>query len=139
MKKTVKPSPIIMIFFGILAAICILIVICETTSEWSLSFENALLCILVIGVFAFFFFKFFSQKKIEFDENSFTVGEKTYGFDEITNVTVNSEQILRSVSTLRVKLYIGENEIASFTKDDKCGKDFIAVMKNNGVKLSIET
>ena len=94
--------------------------------------------LLAVGIFVYELLKYLAQEKIEFDESSFTVGEKTYGYDEITNVTVNNEQVLRSVSTLRIKLYIGEDEVASFTKDDKGGKEFIAVMKKHGVSVSID-
>lgn len=138
MKKTVKPSPIAVIFFGTVAAICLIGFVAELVKDGYLSVANVLLLLLIAGVFVYYLLKYLSQEKIYFDENTFTVGDKTYGFDEITDVTVDNELVLRSVSTLRIKLYIGEEEICSFTKDDKGGKEFIAVMKKQGVSVSID-
>lgn len=138
MKKTVKPTPYAVILFGALAVICVIISIAEFADTLMTSAATIALDFLVIGVFIFFLIKFCYQEKIDFDEVSFTVGGKTYSFDEITKVTVNNEQVLRSVSTLRIKLYIGEDEICSFTKDDKGGKEFINTMKEQGVTVSID-
>ena len=138
MKKTVKPSLWAVIFFGAVAAICIISFIVEMITEASLPITNVILFFLLTGVFVYYLMRYLGQEKIHFDENSFTVGGKTYGFDEITDVTVNNELVLRSVSTLRIKLYIGEEEICSFTKDDKGGKDCIAVMKKKGISVSID-
>ncbi len=138
MKKTVKPSLWALIIFGTGAAICIISFIIELITQASLPVTNVILFFLMTGVFVFYLMRYLGQEKIHFDEDSFTVGEKTYGFNEITDVTVNNELVLRSVSTLRIKLYIGEEEICSFTKDDKGGKDFIAVMKKHGVSVSID-
>lgn len=138
MKKTVKPSPVTVIVCGVAAVLGVGTAIGELVSVGSSSAASMALNIILIVAFVFFFLKYKSQSKIYFDEASFTVGGKTYGFDEITDVTVNNEQVLRSVSTLRIRLYIDEDEIASFTKDDKGGKDFIAVMKKQGVSVSID-
>ena len=138
MKKTVRPLPWAVILFGVVTAICIIGFIIEMITEASLPITNVLLFFLMTGVFVFYLLKFLSQEKIYFDENGFTVGGKTYGFDEITDVTVDNEHVLRSVSTLRVKIYIGEDEVASFTKDDNGGKDFIAIMNKHGVKVSMD-
>lgn len=138
MKKTVKPSPYAVILFGIVAGICIIGFIIEMITEASLPITNVILFFLMTGVFVYYLMRYLGQEKIHFDENAFTVGGKTYSFDEITDVTVNNEQVLRHISTLRIKLYIGEEEICSFTKDDKGGKEFIAAMKNHGVSVSID-
>lgn len=138
MKKTVKPTSWQVILFGALAVVCIGISVAEFFDTLGTSAATLCLDALAIGVFVYQLIKYCSREKIDFDEASFTVGGKTYGFDEITKVTVNNEQVLRSVSTLRIRLYIDEDEIASFTKDDKGGKDFIAVMKKQGVSVSID-
>lgn len=138
MKKTVKPASWAVILFGALAVLCIGISVAEFFDTLGTSAATLCLDALAIGVFVYQLIKYCSQEKIDFDENTFTVGDTTHGYDEITNVTVNNEQILRSVSTLRIKLYIGEDEVASFTKDDSGGKDFIAVMKKHGVTVSID-
>lgn len=138
MKKTVKPAPLKVGILGAGAAILLILTIVEVFREFDSVFILGLMDLLAVGIFVYELLKYLAQEKIEFDESSFTVGEKTYGYNEITNVTVNNEQVLRSVSTLRIKLYIGEDEVASFTKDDSGGKDFIAVMKKHGITVSVD-
>ncbi len=115
MKKTVKPSLWAVIFFGAVAGICLIGFVAELIKDGYLSFANVLLLLLIGGVFVYYLMRYLGQEKIYFDEDTFNVGGKTYGFDEITDVTVDNELVLRSVSTLRIKLYIGEEEICSFT------------------------
>lgn len=138
MKKTVKPSPWVVILFGIMALFCLVLTISGFITGNTTVFPEILIDLVVAGAFVWLLLKYLSQEKIVYDENSFTVGKKTYGYEDITNVTVDSEQIIRSVSTLRIKVYIGEEEICSFTKDDKNGKDFVAVLKNNDVTVNID-
>ncbi|MBQ7004990.1 MAG: hypothetical protein IJN68_01010 [Clostridia bacterium] len=137
MKKEIKPSPLMMIIFGVLAVLCVGISVAEFVDTYGTSAGTMCMDALVIGVFIYYLIKFCSFEKIGFDENSFSVGEKTYGFDEITDVTVDSEQILRSWSTLRLKIYVGEDEVCTFTKDDKGAKEFIALMEKHGVKIKV--
>lgn len=138
MKKCVRPSPYAVILFGVVTAICIIGFVIEMITEASLPITNVLLFFLMTGVFVFYLLKFLSQEKIYFDESTFTVGGKSYGFDEITDVTVDSEQVLRNMSTLRITLYIGEEEICDFTKSDSGAKEFIAFMQRRGVSISID-
>lgn len=138
MKKTVKPSPWVVILFGIMALFCLVWTFSGFITGNTTVFPEILIDLLIVGVFVWFLLKYLSQEKILYDENSFTVGEKTYSYSDITNVTVDSEQIMRNASTLRIKVYIGEEEICSFTKDDKNGKDFVAVLKNNDVTVNID-
>jgi len=138
MKKCIKPSPWAVILFGVVAAICIIGFIIEMITEASLPITNLLLFFLITGVFVFYLLKFLSQEKIYFDDNTFTVGGKTYGFDEITDITVDNEYVIRSVSTLRIRLFVNGEEVCHFAKDDSCGKDFINLMKKHGVTVSID-
>ena len=138
MKKKVKPSPLVLIITGVFAVLCIGISIAEFADTLDTSAATIALDALVIFGFGLYLYKYCSQSVIEFDESTFTVNEVTYGFDEITEVTVKSEQIIRGISTLKVTLFKGEEEIASFTKDDDGGKDFIAEMKKHGVTVSID-
>lgn len=137
MKKVIKPSPVMVIIFGGIAIVCIGISIAEFIDTYSTSAATICLDALAAIAFGIYLVRYCSQVKIEFDENTFTVGEKSYGFDEISKVTVDSEQILRSWSTLRVKIYIGEDEICTFTKDDKGAKEFIDLMEKHGVKIKL--
>ena len=138
MKKTVKPASWQVIVCGIAAVLGVGAAIAEFLSTGSNSAQAMALNAILIGAFIFFFLKFRSQSKIYFDESSFTVDGTDYRYGEITNITVKDEQIIRGVSTLRVTLYKGEDEICSFTKNDSGGKDFIAVMKKHGVSVSID-
>ncbi|MBE6772743.1 MAG: hypothetical protein E7544_00820 [Ruminococcaceae bacterium] len=137
MKKEIKPSPLMMIIFGVLAVLCVGISFAELVDTYGTSAGTMCMDALVIGVFIYYLIKFLSREKVEFDEEEFTVDGTAYGFDAITDVTVDSEQILRSWSTLRLKIYVGEDEVCTFTKDDKGAKEFIALMEKHGVKIKI--
>lgn len=136
--KTVKPSPITLIVCSSAMILSIGATIVSLIEGIGFSAASIVVDLLVIGGFVYFLLKYCAQEKIYFDENTFTVGGNDYSYGEITSVTVDSEQILRNVSTLRLTLYIGEDEICSFTKSDKGGKEFIAVMKKHGVSVSID-
>lgn len=138
MKKTVKPASWQVIVCGVAAVLGIGEAIAELVSTGGSSAPSIALNAIVIGAFIFFLLKFLSQSKIYFDEKAFTVDGTNYRFGEITNVTVKDEQIIRGVSTLRLTLYKGEDEICSFTKNDSGGKEFIAVLKKHGVSVSID-
>lgn len=138
MKKEVKPSPLTVIIFGVAVCLCLIFTASGFFTEKSLIFPELLMDLVVAGVFVWILLKYLSQKSISYDEKCFSVDGKTYYYTDITNVTVDAEQIMRNVSTLRIKVYIDEEEICTFTKDDKGGKDFIAVLKNNDVAVNIE-
>lgn len=138
MKKTVKPSPWMAVFFGAVAFFCLASTIFGFFKGATGIFPEILIDLVVVGGFVWFLLRYFSQEKILYDENSFTVGERTYSYEDITDVTVDAEQVIRSMPTLRVNVYAGDNKICTFTKDDKGGKDFIAVLKNNDVAVNIE-
>lgn len=126
-----------MIIFGVLAVLCVGISFAEFVDTYGTSAGTIALDLLVIGVFIYYLIKFLSREKVEFDEEEFTVDGTAYGFDEITDVTVDSEQVLRSWSTLRLKIYVGEDEVCTFTKDDKGAKEFISLMEKHGVKIKV--
>jgi hypothetical protein len=138
MKKTVKPSPWMSVLFGIMALFCLALTFSGFITGDTAVFPEILIDILVVGAFVWIFLKYLSQEKIVYDENSFTVGERTYSYEDITNVTVDAEQVIRSITSLRISVYTGEGKICTFTKNDKGGKDFIAVLKNNDVAVNIE-
>lgn len=138
MKKTVRPLLWPTVIFGLAAVLCLIMSVADFIKYGDFSIMSIILNLLIIGAFVCFLFKCLSQEKIFYDDNSFTVGEKNYRYEEINNVTVKSEQIIRSASTLRVNIFICEEKICSFTKDDKGGKDFIAELKNHGVSVTID-
>ena len=138
MKKTVRPSPVAVLFFGFFTVICTAGTVAMIIEEGSFPAEIAFPLLLLAAVFVFYLLKYLAQSKIYFDESSFSVDGEAYGFDEITDVTVDSEQVLRGMSTLRITLYKGDEEICDFTKGDSGAKEFIAVLKKHGVKVSID-
>lgn len=138
MKKTVKPSPVAVLLFGALNVICIGLLIMLLSEEGGDLAAVAFPVLLLVGVFVFYLFRYLGQSRIEFDESTFTVDGETYSYKEITDVTVDSEQVLRRMSTLRITLYKGEEEICDFTKNDIGAKEFIAVMKKHRVSISID-
>ncbi len=138
MKKEVKPSPWMAVFFGVIAGFCSALTISGFITGDTALFPEILLDLIVIGVFVWLLLRYLSQEKIFYDETCFTVGEKTYIYEAITDVTVDAEQVIRNVPTLRIKIYIDEEEICTFTKNDKGGKDFIAVLKSNDVTVNID-
>lgn len=138
MKNTVRPSPFKAILFGAGTIICAGDMIADAVKNYSLSAGNALLTLLVAGVFVWTLVDFCSQKKIEFDESSFTVGGKTYDFSEITKVGVNSELIFRYTSTLKIELYVNEDKVCSFMKSDPGAGDFIYIVKNKAKGIDID-
>ena len=138
MKKEVKPSPLTVIILGVAMCICVVFTVAGFFTENSLIFPELLMDLVVACGFVWLLLKYLSQKSISYDEKCFIVDGKTYYYTDITNVTVEAEQFIRNVSTLRIKVYIDKEEICSFTKDDKGGKDFIAVLKNNDVAVNIE-
>lgn len=138
MKKTVKPSPVAVLLFGTLNVICIGLLIMLLSEENGDLAAVAFPVLLLVGVFVFYLFRYLGQSRIEFDESTFTVEGETYRYKEITDVTVDSEQVLSRMSTLRITLYKGEEEICDFTKADIGAKEFIAVMKKHRVSISID-
>ncbi len=138
MKKQVIPSPWMVIFFGAMAAFCVFVTFSDIISGTSALFPEVLIDLLVIGVFIWLLQKYLSQKKISYDDITFTVDGKAYSYEAITDVTADAEQVIRNIPTLRIKIYIDGEEICSFTKADKGGKDFISLLKSKGITVNIE-
>lgn len=138
MKKTVRPSPVAVLLFGFFTVICTAGAVAAAIDGGSFPAEIMFPLLILAGVFVFYLLKYLAQSKIEFDEDSFTVDGKTYSYDEITEVTVDSEQVLRNMSTLRITLYIGEEKICDFTKSDSGAKQFIALLQRHGASVSID-
>ena len=137
MKKTVNPSPWPAVFFGAVAFFCLASTIFSFVKGGTGIFHEILIDLVVVGVFVWLLLRYFSQEKILYDEKSFTVGKKTYSYEDITNVTVEAEKVVSGMPTLRMNVYAGDDKICTFTKDDKGGKDFIVYMRNHGVVLNI--
>ena len=102
-----------------------------TGSDITLSITAVALSILSV-------YNFVVADRIEFDETAFTVDKNTYSYSDITDVKVESEVVLRNVSTLKIDVYVGDSRVCSFTKNGKGAKEFIECMKNRGVVVNIQ-
>lgn len=136
--KRVRPTPIAVIFFGLINVICIGMVIKLITEQGSDFGAVVFPVLLLVGIFVFYLFKYLGQSKIEFDESSFIVDGETYNYNEITNAVVDSKQILRGIPTLKITLCKHGEEICDFTKNDSGAKEFIYIIKKHGVSINID-
>ena len=137
MKKTVKPSPILLILSAVVMVIAIIGAVISLKNSYGISASDGILGFLAIALTVFSVYNYITADRIGFDENSFTVDGNTYSYADITDVKVDSEMVLRNVSTLRIDVYVGGSLVCSFTKNGKGAKEFIECMKNQGVAVSI--
>ena len=138
MKKTVKPSPILLILSAVIFLIAVVATVISLKDSYGISASDGILGILAIAMTVFSVYSYVTADRIDFDENSFAVDKNTYSYADITDVKVDSEMVLRNVSTLRIDVYAGESLVCSFTKNSKGAKEFIECMKNQGVVVNIQ-
>ena len=137
MKKTVKPSPILLILSAVVMVIAIIGAVISLKDSYGISASDGILGILAIAMTVYSVYSYITADRIEFDETAFTVEGNAYSYADITDVKVDSEMVLRNVSTLRIDVYVGDSLVCSLTKNGKGAKDFIECMKNQGVAISI--
>ena len=137
MKKTVKPSPILLILSAVIMVIAIIGTVISLKNSYGISASDGILGFLAIALTVFSVYNYITADRIGFNENSFTVDGNTYSYADITDVKVDSEMVLRHVSTLRIDVYVGDSRVCSFTKNGKGAKEFIECMKKQGVAISI--
>ena len=137
MKKPVKPSPILLILSAVIMAISVVGAVISLKDSYGISASDGILGILAIAMTVFSVYSYVTADRIDFDETSFTVDKNTYSYADITDVKVDSEMVMRNVSTLRIDVYAGESLVCSFTKNSKGAKEFVECMKNQGVAVSI--
>ena len=138
MKKTVKPSPILLILSAVIMVIAIIGTVISLKNSYGISASDGILGFLAIALTVFSVYNYITADRIEFDENFFTVDGNTYSYADITDVKVDSEMVLRNISTLRIDVYVGDSHVCSFTKNGKGAKEFIECMKNQGVVVNIQ-
>ena len=138
MKKTVKPSPILLILSAVIMVIAIIGTVISLKNSYGISASDGILGFLAIALTVFSVYNYITADRIEFDENFFTVDGNTYSYADISDVKVDSEMVLRNISTLRIDVYVGESLVCSFTKNGKGAKEFIECMKNQGVVVNIQ-
>lgn len=138
MKKIVRPSFFRVIFSGALTVICVADLIVETIRKYGISAINAIITLMVAGVFTYYLLDLLTQDKIYFDENTFTVKDKSYRFSEITRVEADNEHYMGHISRLKLKIYVGEEYVARFSKSDPGARALIEEMKNHQVTITVD-
>ena len=137
MKKKVHPSPILLIFSAVMIVIALLFSVHSFKKGYGMTGSDITLCISAVALSILSVYNFIMADRIEFDETTFTVDKNTYSYADITEVKVDSEIVMRHVSTLRIEVYVGDSRVCRFTKNGKGAKEFIECMKNRGVAISI--
>ena len=137
MKKKVNPSPILLIFSAVMIAIALLFSVHSFKKGYGMTGSDITLCISAVALSILSVYNFIMADRIEFDETTFTVDKNTYSYADITDVKVDSEIVMRHVSTLKIEVYVGDSRVCRFTKNGKGAKEFIECIKNQGVAISI--
>lgn len=137
MKKKVNPSPILLIFSAVMIVIALLFSAHSLKKGYGMTGSDITLCISAVALSILSVYNFIMADRIEFDETTFTVDKNTYSYADITDVKVDSEIVMRHVSTLKIEVYVGDSRVCRFTKNGKGAKEFIECMKNQGVAISI--
>ena len=137
MKKKVNPSPILLIFSAVIIVIALLFSVHSFKKGYGMTGSDITLCISAVALSILSVYNFIMADRIEFDETTFTVDKNTYSYADITDVKVDSEIVMRHVSTLKIEVYVGDSRVCRFTKNGKGAKEFIECIKNQGVAISI--
>ena len=137
MKKKVNPSPILLIFSAVMIVIALLFSVHSFKKGYGMTGSDITLIISAVALSILSVYNFIMADRIEFDETTFTVDKNTYSYADITDVKVDSEIVMRYVSTLRIEIYVGDSRVCRFTKNGKGAKEFVECMKNQGVAISI--
>lgn len=137
MKKKVYPSPILLIFSAVVIVIALIFSVHSLKKGYGMTGSDITLCISAVALSVLSVYNFIMADRIEFDETTFTVDKNTYSYADITDVKVDSEIVMRHVSTLKIEVYVGDSRVCRFTKNGKGAKEFIECMKNQGVAISI--
>lgn len=137
MKQKVKPSPILLIFSAVMIVIALLSSVHSLKKGYGMTGSDITLIISAVALSILSVYNFIMADRIEFDETTFTVDKNTYSYADITDVKVDSEIVMRHISTLRIEVYVGDSRVCRFTKNGKGAKEFVECMKNQGVTISI--
>lgn len=137
MKKKVHPSPILLIFSAVMIVIALLFSVHSFKKGYGMTGSDITLSISAVALSILSVYNFIMADRIEFDETTFTVDKNIYRYADITDVKVDSEIVMRHVSTLKIEVYVGDSRVCRFTKNGKGAKEFIECMKNQGVAISI--
>lgn len=137
MKKKVHPSPILLIFSAVVIVIAFIFSVHSLKKGYGMTGSDITLSISAVALSILSVYNFIMADRIEFDETTFTVDKNTYRYADITDVKVDSEIVMRHVSTLKIEVYVGDSRVCRFTKNGKGAKEFIECMKNQGVAISI--
>lgn len=139
MKQKIKPSPVAVMITGVFFAFSIIFTGKDIVLYNSLP-DKEFIGIPIFAAIVFFCFlaAYLLGKKIEFDEENFTVGSKTYKFSEISKVEVKPAEVMRGIATFELEVYVKDKLVCSFTKAEKGSDEFVELMKKHGITVSID-
>ncbi len=144
MKQKIKPSPAMLILFGCFLAVAGVVVGLDVYTGGTPTWEETCGTALVIIGFVYYLIKFIFAKRIEFDFDGFTVKGNTYRFSDVSEAVVIHKRALRPSLRIRfrvvmkIRVYIKDECVLSFTEDDLGCEEFVALLKKHRVKFNIK-
>ena len=156
MKKTIRPSPLMLLLNGGITAFLAFIIITDTSTGGEPVFEEVLVCIVTGLMFIYYLIRYILRGKVHFDDEAFTVHGKTYSFSCITRAVVSNQTVgispsigwilclfgrarrLFSTHTeQKIEIYAKGVYVFSFTRDEPGSEDFIDVLKKHRVRFTV--
>lgn len=147
MEKVIKPSPVMMLAFGLVAAVTGGIIALDAGTGGTPEDNLVLVCIGASICFIVYLIIFIFKKRIKFDFDTFTVRGNTYRFSQISDVVIGyrlsvnphyRRRRLRIISREQtIRVYVHGESVFSFTKDDIGADDFIALLKKHRIKFTV--
>lgn len=142
MKKTIKPSPVMLMLFGIVLVVTAFVMIVDVKTGGTPEMKEILVCIGSALGLIFYLAECILRGKVHFDEDTFTVRGKTYNFSQISDAVIGSTSIFfvryKFGSTQKIKIYVKGDYVFSFNKDDPGSEDFIAMLKKHRIKFTVK-
>lgn len=148
MEKVIKPSPVMMLAFGLVAAVTGGIIALDVKTGGTPEDNLVLVCIGASICFIVYLIIFIFKKRIKFDFDTFTVRGNTYRFSQISDVVIGyrlsvnphyRRRTLRIISREQtIRVYVHGESVFSFTKDDIGADDFIALLKKHRIKFTVK-
>lgn len=155
MKKVIKPSPINLLIFGIVAVVVAIIICIDTATGGTPADEEYLLCVGSVICFVFFLVKYILRGKVYFDDDTFTVHGKTYKFSQISDAVIRNKRTNFAINVLfsilfklrrfhhfgsytkKIEIYVKNEYVMSFTEDEPGANEFIALLKRHRKKFTV--
>lgn len=144
MKQKIKPSPAEMLILLCILAVAGIVVGLDVYTGGTPTFEETFGTAGLIIAFVYYTLKFIFTRRIEFDEDTFTVRGNTYRFREISEAEVINKHtlvfttIIRHRTYVKIKIHVRGECVMSLTEYDTGYKEFVALLKKHKVKFHIK-